>query len=120
MISTIIHSTEKEIVDKYFAQQAAGHIQSHRITEILANFGLNGAAPLPIRDMRGKKWQMKIEACSASLQIIMGGGSYKADLASTTIYRGDQYQMLMVVGSPDFDTALVVVENQLEVRDESI
>jgi hypothetical protein len=118
MVSTIIHSTEKEIVDKYFAQQATGHIQPHQITEILANFGLSGAAPVPIRDMRGKKWKLKTQACSASLQIIMNGGNYHAELASTTLYRGDQYQMLMVVGSPDLDTALVIVENQLEVKDE--
>lgn len=116
MVSTIIHSTEKEIVDRYFAAQAAGQIPPEHISQILANFGVNGAAPLPIRDMRGRAWRMQVQACSATLQVIMNGGSYSAALASTTVYRGDQYQMLMVVGSPEFDVALVLLENQLEQK----
>jgi hypothetical protein len=120
MVSTIIHSTEKEIVDRYFAAQAAGPIPSELTKKTLANFGINGGAPLPMRDMRGKAWRLNVAACEGTLQVIMNGGSYSASLAGLTVYRGDQYQVLVVVAEPHIDLVLVLLENDLEQRDDQM
>jgi hypothetical protein len=118
MVSTIIHSTEKEIVDRYFAAQAAGPIPPELTKKTLANFGINGGAPSPMRDMRGKAWRLNVAACEATLQVIMNGGSYSALLAGTTVYRGDRYQVLVVVAEPHIDLVLLLLENDLEQRDD--
>jgi hypothetical protein len=109
-----IASSEKDLVDRYFAEVTQGIPSPESTTAILENFGLNAAHRLPMRDMRGRKWRLDIKGCTTSLCVMMGGGAYRVPLASTTIYRGDKYQMLMVLGSPDLGIALCILENHQE------